>query len=927
MFDEFLEALDDNPFEEFPVGVREFVEGEKFLNHPPLSEIQYDAVECMSQIYKLEDLQRFMPYEQARRHYDKYTKSEVILQLGKGCHAPTTPVYDPMAGWWREIAEHDGAVLSEGRATYATEPFQEGFGPMHKVTFGNNMHEIVYGEHKYLAARKRNVLGEREFVAVKDLKPGDRVVWNRHYPVISPENMDEKDVEILALATARYEATSEAINFKVHYSKKDLARELKETWGAVSSRETATITNMQVTDPYFVETFKRFGLICDNEYKRLPLELFRSDDATIAQFLDDAFMLVGGIGKRSHSRHGFYLRWMPVGLAEDVAHAMMRIGVLPTVELVEEVFMYGPDRVRMSVFADAWPHNKIFADLIGVDIAWNNENDSKVRKSATALDDVYLVPVKSIEEHDSLSYWSKTVPDTGNYVGNGPISANSGKDLLSTVAVSYVVYKLLCLKDPARYYGKPSGDAIDIINIAINAQQAKNVFFKGLKNKIGNSPWFIGKYMETQESISFNKSITAYSGHSERESHEGLNLIMAVLDEISGFGEGSALNEGGKSAKNIYDAFRASVDSRFPGGVGCVALLSFPRHRNDFITMKYDSVVAEKEVIEKEYTYIINPDLPPTEDNLFKIDWEEDHIQSYILPDIWAIKRPSWDVNPTRTIEDYKNSFVRDPIDALQRFACMPTDMSTDSFFRNIDKIDAAMVIRNPVDRSRHIDEAWKPDPNVTYYVHADLAQQQDKCAVALAHVEKWTNIEIGNGMVQTVPHVVVDMLAWWEPKVEGPVDLSEVKRWIIDLRKRDINLGLITFDRWGSFDLIRELNDRGYRADTLSVAKKHYEDLAMMLYEERVFLPRDDTLKNEMLALKVVKNKVDHPRKASKDLCDAVVGAAYNAITMTPRNINQTIEVHTWSPSKDKPKEEIPKYSEEERAEVRTWLRGMGMI
>ncbi len=33
---------------------------------------------------------------------------------------------------------------------------------------------------------------------------------------------------------------------------------------------------------------------------------------------------------------------------------------------------------------------------------------------------------------------------------------------------------LVCLKDPARYFGKPAGDAIDIINVAINAQQAKN---------------------------------------------------------------------------------------------------------------------------------------------------------------------------------------------------------------------------------------------------------------------------------------------------------------------------------------------------------------------------------------------------------------------------------------------------------------------
>jgi len=115
------------------------------------------------------------------------------------------------------------------------------------------------------------------------------------------------------------------------------------------------------------------------------------------------------------------------------------------------------------------------------------------------------------------------------------LGKGSGKDFTSTVACSYIVYKLLCLKDPARYFGKPSGDAIDLINVAINAQQAKNVFFKGFKTKIEKSPWFAGKFYAKADSIEFDKSVTVYSGHSERESHEGLNLLLAVLDEISGF--------------------------------------------------------------------------------------------------------------------------------------------------------------------------------------------------------------------------------------------------------------------------------------------------------------------------------------------------------------------------------------------------------
>jgi hypothetical protein len=476
------------------------------------------------------------------------------------------------------------------------------------------------------------------------------------------------------------------------------------------------------------------------------------------------------------------------------------------------------------------------------------------------------------------------------------LGKGSGKDFVSTVACAYVVYKLLCLKDPARYYGKPSGDAIDIINVAINAEQAKNVFFKGFKTKIEKSPWFGGKYEAKVNSIGFNKSITVYSGHSERESHEGLNLFMAVLDEISGFAtEVGTGNDQGKTADNIYKAFRGTVDSRFPD-LGKVVLLSFPRYNGDFISKRYEEVIMEKEVIERRHKFIINEELPEGPDNEFEIVWEEEHIQSYKYPRMFALKRPTWEVNPTRKIDDFKIAFLTDLGDAMMRFLCTPT-YSSDSFFKQKEKLEKCMTLRNPLDNHRRFDPGFKPDPEKVYYIHADLAQKHDKCAVAIAHVERWVNIQVIKDYEQVAPIVVVDAVAWWEPKVEGPVDLSEVKKWIINLRREGFNIGLVSFDRWQSFDIQQELKAVGMRTDTVSVAKKHYEDLAMMIYEERIAMPMIPLLLEEMSELKIMKNnRVDHPRKKSKDLADAVCGAVFGAISHTSRDSNLEIEIHTWS-------------------------------
>ena len=473
----------------------------------------------------------------------------------------------------------------------------------------------------------------------------------------------------------------------------------------------------------------------------------------------------------------------------------------------------------------------------------------------------------------------------------------SGKDHTSTIGCAYIVYKLLCLKDPSRYFGKPSNDAIDLINVAVNAQQAKNVFFKGFKSKIEGSPWFAGKYEAKVDNIEFNKSITVYSGHSERESAEGLNLMLAVLDEISGFAmETGTGNDQGKTADNLYKAFRGSVDSRFPD-YGKVILLSFPRYKGDFISQRYDDVVAEKETLVRSHEFIINPALSEEDpSNKFTIEWDEDNILSYKYPGVFALRRPTWEMNPTRSIEDFKIAFFTDPGDALMRFACMPT-VSTDAFFKDRNKVEKALSIRNPLDTFRRFDINFKPKEDIVYFVHADLAQKHDKCAVSIAHVDKWVSVQSFNNYEQIVPYIVVDAIAWWEPKREGPVDLSEVKNWIIDLRRQGFNLGLVTFDRWQSFDIQQELKQVGIKTDTLSVAKKHYEDLAMLVYEERVIAPHIDILLEEMLELRIMNNnRVDHPRKKSKDLSDAMCGSVYNAISNTQRDRIKEIDIHTWS-------------------------------
>jgi len=511
------------------------------------------------------------------------------------------------------------------------------------------------------------------------------------------------------------------------------------------------------------------------------------------------------------------------------------------------------------------------------------EKSSQVYKESTLI--------KLFGEEEGHRMFKQTANEVVAQLGKG-----SGKDYCSTIAVSYIVYLLLCLKDPASYYGKPPGDSIDIINIAINAQQASNVFFKGFRTRIDKSPWFVGKYSEKASEIKFNKNITVHSGHSEREAWEGYNVIVVILDEISGFSvENTTGHEQAKTGSLIYEMYRASVDSRFPD-YGKVILLSFPRYKNDYIQQRYDDVVADKEVVVRSHRFKLDMDLPEgTAGNEFDIEWEEDNIISYKYPGMYALRRPTWDVNPTRSIEDFKIAFYKNAPDALGRFACMPSE-AIDAFFKSREKIEKSFSnLGLAVDQFGRFEDWFAPDPDKEYFIHVDLAQKHDHCAVAMSHVQKWVNIKVTDTYSQPAPIVEVDAVRFWTPTPDKSVDFTEVKDYILSLKTKGFKIRLCTFDRWNSHDMMQQLKQYGINTELLSVSKKHYDDMAMVVLEERLKGPHIPLLIDELLQLRIMRDKVDHPRKGSKDLADAVCGSVFNAISHTRFDTNQEIKIHNY--------------------------------
>jgi hypothetical protein len=181
----------------------------------------------------------------------------------------------------------------------------------------------------------------------------------------------------------------------------------------------------------------------------------------------------------------------------------------------------------------------------------------------------------------------------------------SGEDYLCSILVCYLVYVLLCLRDPQVYLRLAAGEPIDLVNVAYNADQAKKVFFEKPKQRVKRWQWLRDTYNVVEagrrvnkhkvgralvsindDFIEFPHQIRAWSRHAQNESYEGLNVLVWLMDEASAFL--SKLKR--ENAEAIHYTLKTSAASRF--GMRYVGLIiSWPRHADDFTMTKHREAV------------------------------------------------------------------------------------------------------------------------------------------------------------------------------------------------------------------------------------------------------------------------------------------------------------------------------------------------
>jgi len=151
------------------------------------------------------------------------------------------------------------------------------------------------------------------------------------------------------------------------------------------------------------------------------------------------------------------------------------------------------------------------------------------------------------------------------------IGKGSGKSEICSISQIYGAYQVSRLKHPQKFFGLADATIIAAVNVSIGREQAKDVVFQSVRDKIDKSPYFqsLSPSVLAKEIVLPN-NIRIYCGHSGDKAWLGYATIRGVMDEVNYMFDNQSRNV----AKQLYDALHGSMLTRFKDSYKLVSVSS-----------------------------------------------------------------------------------------------------------------------------------------------------------------------------------------------------------------------------------------------------------------------------------------------------------------------------------------------------------------
>lgn len=492
-----------------------------------------------------------------------------------------------------------------------------------------------------------------------------------------------------------------------------------------------------------------------------------------------------------------------------------------------------------------------------------------------------------------------------------------GKSTEAVIIGLYELYRMLCLKDPAIYYGIMSTDVISFAVINITLEAATGVAWSKLQNLIQSSDWFMQHGSLSRTEIPTwkpfsNSNIELICGSQPRH-FIGRCLFWIFLDEIS-FIMNKDVEAQKQKAMELVSSATARMQSRFMRGdvnPTIMVLASSKRTEQSFLETYIENKKKNESkttIIIDEPQWIIRPDKQST--RTFKVAIGNKFLPSEVLPpDILDEECQSYTERGFKLIDvpiGYYENFIDDLDIALTDIAGISTSSvsnyisgeritqsKTESFENPFTK-DIIEVGNGQDDITQYYDyfDLTKVDPIMKtrpLFIHLDMSLSGDKTGVGGVWIKGKKPPHEGVTENKELLFQLAFVVSVKAPKGRQ-VSFEKTRNFIYWLKDQGFNIKGISSDTYARSGVEQELLSKGYNYSIISVdrttnnVQEAYAFLKNAIYEKRILLPRRgiNLLTEELVGLKRNNNNgtIDHDPSSinSKDSADAICGALWNA-------------------------------------------------
>ena len=493
-----------------------------------------------------------------------------------------------------------------------------------------------------------------------------------------------------------------------------------------------------------------------------------------------------------------------------------------------------------------------------------------------------------------------------------------GKSSSGNSATSYMLYRLMCLRDPQKFFGKKEISKFSILFFNLTKDLAKGVAYREFNDTLKASPWFNahGTFSKSEKDFYYipegGKIDIDYG--SDASHGLGKQVFVAFMDEINFSQAGiKDINKAKERMRNTYNTVAARVKGTFKHGgevFGKIFAVSSKRSDSDFM----EAYVQEQlEAGAGDHMYISDAPqwevLPPEtfSKERFYVAVGGRHQKSFVVPENQSFPKALEDLrsqgykllNPP---VDMRSDFLADINVALRDLAgiAIAGTMSfiTQEALTNVinksrrnplysDILQIGVKDTQTIEEYFHLNEVPPIFKKVPIFIHLDLSLNNDRSGISGGGITDRKDITDNTGKKISLPFLSHMFSVAIEAPRGDKIPYAKIVAFICWLRRQGFNIERISRDQYQSEYVAQQLEAEGFTVDKISLDRTPdgYIALRSVIWEERIDMIDSNLLQNELIHLQFdsITSKVDHPVGGSKDVADSYAGWVWNALKNNP--------------------------------------------